>query len=107
MPSDSPVTPEPMKVEVVCPDCDGVGYEYHAEQITCHPCHGKGSRALPLSPPSLAARYIELGRAVDYAEGHIRLDLSLAVEAAIKRVRQHPAHPDFRPAQKEGTHDGE
>jgi len=123
-PTDSPVTPEPkpavvwadrpIMVEVVCPNC-ATGTVLGGP---CAFCQGF-ALVLTLSPSSLAARYIELGRAgakmlakraaweelggpgscPQQDEYGIAME---AMESAFTAVR---THPDFRPDQKEGTHD--
>jgi hypothetical protein len=111
-PTDSPVTPEPkpavvwadrpIMVEVVCPNC-ATGTVLGGP---CAFCQGF-ALVLPLSPSSLAARYIELGRAmVRHPRCESILDLIAWIEAEVYPVIERvQAHADFRPDQKEGTHD--
>lgn len=102
--TDSPVTPEPMVVEVLKCPCGAID-----PKEFCCGIQNVGTIAARLLRTSLAAAYIALGR---LAETHIGMFFGpggklpkgeLAYNAAVAAVRH---HPDFRPDQKEGTNDG-
>jgi len=121
MPTDSPVTPEPIYAEVVCEDCGGTGMEADQDanghrvvvprgkrgHRPCWQCDGDGWVGRHLSPSSLAARYIELGRAAVRFYTQYPMQIAETTQDVVSHLHAVRSHLDFRPDQKEGTHDGE